>query len=150
MENEEEIKALRNEYARNWRKRNPEKVKATNERFYKRLKIKKEQEKAKNVQKGEKAKMSKFTLNIDTDLDELIKKCNELNQQLEELGDKSKQLYFLTIKDVADMMNCSKKTVQDLFNLPDFPSIDFTKSKIVLIDALKEWCMTKRSKKDYE
>ena len=94
--------------------------------------------------------MSKFTLNIDTDLDELIKKSNELNQQLEELGDKSKQLYFLTIKDVADMMNCSKKTVQDLFNLPDFPSIDFTKSKIVLIDALKEWCMTKRSKKDYE
>lgn len=94
--------------------------------------------------------MSKLTLNIDTDLDELIKKCNELNQQLEELGDKSKQLHFLTIKDVADMMNCSKKTVQDLFNLPDFPSIDFTKSKIVLIDALKEWCMTKRSKKDYE
>ena len=43
MDNEEEIKALKNEYARNWRKRNPEKVKATNERFYKRLKIKKEQ-----------------------------------------------------------------------------------------------------------
>ena len=44
MENEEEIRALRNEYARNWRKRNPEKVKATTARFYKRLKIKKEQE----------------------------------------------------------------------------------------------------------
>lgn len=44
MENEEEIRTLKNEYARNWRKRNPEKVKATNERFYKRLKIKKEQE----------------------------------------------------------------------------------------------------------
>lgn len=48
MENEEEIKALRNEYARNWRKRNPDKVKATNERFYKRLKIKKEQENSNN------------------------------------------------------------------------------------------------------
>lgn len=43
MENEEEIRALKNAYAREWRKRNPEKVKATNERFYKRLKIKKEQ-----------------------------------------------------------------------------------------------------------
>lgn len=44
MENEAEIRALKNEYARNWRKRNPDKVKATNARFYKRLKIKKEQE----------------------------------------------------------------------------------------------------------
>ncbi len=45
MENEEEIRALKNAYAKEWRKRNPEKVKATNERFYKRLKAKKEQEK---------------------------------------------------------------------------------------------------------
>ena len=44
MENEEEIRTLRNAYAKDWRKRNPDKVKATNERFYKRLKIKKEQE----------------------------------------------------------------------------------------------------------
>ena len=94
--------------------------------------------------------MSKVTLNIDTDIDEQIEKCEELLKKYEELGDKSKQLHFLTIKDVADMMNCSKKTVQDLFKLPDFPSIDFTKSKIVLIDAIREWCMTKRSKKDYE
>ncbi len=38
----EEIRLLRNEYARNWRKQNPDKVKATNERFYKRLKEKKQ------------------------------------------------------------------------------------------------------------
>lgn len=44
MENEEEMRILRNAYAKEWRKRNPDKVKATNERFYKRLKIKKEQE----------------------------------------------------------------------------------------------------------
>ena len=30
MENEEEIRILRNAYAKEWRKRNPEKVKATN------------------------------------------------------------------------------------------------------------------------
>ena len=40
MEQEEEIRVLRNAYAKEWRKNNPEKVKATNERFYKRLKIK--------------------------------------------------------------------------------------------------------------
>lgn len=44
MENEEEIRALKNAYAKEWRKRNPEKVKATTARFYKRVKIKKEQE----------------------------------------------------------------------------------------------------------
>ena len=49
MVDEEEIRALKNEYARNWRKRNPEKVKAINARFYKRLKIKKEQENSKNM-----------------------------------------------------------------------------------------------------
>lgn len=48
MENEEEIRALRNAYAKEWRKRNPDKVKATNERFYKRLKIKKEQKNSNN------------------------------------------------------------------------------------------------------
>lgn len=42
--NEEEIRILRNAYAKEWRKKNPEKVKATNARFYKKLKIRKEQE----------------------------------------------------------------------------------------------------------
>ena len=48
MENEEEIRVLKNAYAKEWRKRNTEKVKATNARFYKKLKIKKEQENIKN------------------------------------------------------------------------------------------------------
>ncbi len=43
MENEEEIRILRNAYAKEWRKNNPDKVKATNARFYKKLKTKKEQ-----------------------------------------------------------------------------------------------------------
>lgn len=48
MENEEEIRILRNAYAKNWRKKNPEKVKAINARFYRRLKIKKEQDNRKD------------------------------------------------------------------------------------------------------
>lgn len=36
----EELRLLRNEYARNWRKKHPEKVKATNEKFYRKLKEK--------------------------------------------------------------------------------------------------------------
>lgn len=53
--------------------------------------------------------MSKVTLNIDTDLDELIKKCNELNKQLEEIGDKSKRLHFVTIKELAEMLRLFTK-----------------------------------------
>ncbi len=53
--------------------------------------------------------MSKVTLNIDTDLDEVIKKCNELNKQLEELGDKGKRLHFITIKELAEMLRLFNK-----------------------------------------
>lgn len=49
MVDEEEIRTLRNAYAKEWRRKNPDKVKATNERFYKRLKIKKGEENTKNM-----------------------------------------------------------------------------------------------------
>lgn len=94
--------------------------------------------------------MSKVTLNIDTDLDELIKKCDELNKQLEELEDKGKRLHFINVRELAEMLHCSLSTARAIFRLPDFPEIDFCKEKVVLLDALKEWCMTKRSKKDYK
>ncbi len=45
---EEEIRQLRNAYAREWRKKNKDRVKAINERFYKRLKLKNEQENRKD------------------------------------------------------------------------------------------------------
>ena len=47
--------------------------------------------------------MSKVTLNIDTDIDEQIEKCKELLKKYEELGDKGKQLHFVTIKELAEM-----------------------------------------------
>lgn len=91
-----------------------------------------------------------MNLNIDLNSKEVQTTLNEILAKCEEVEKHAKKLQFLTIKDVADMIHCSIKTSQDIFNLPDFPSIDFTKSKIVLIDAFKKWCMTKRSKKDYE
>lgn len=94
--------------------------------------------------------MSKTTINIDTDIDETLKKVEELIVKCEELGDKGKQLYFITVKELAEMRGCSLKTALDLFNLPDFPSEDFGKEKVVYIEALKEFYMKKRSKKDYE
>lgn len=48
---ENEIKELRNAYAKEWRKNNPEKVKATNAKFYAKKKFEKEQEKLKQKMK---------------------------------------------------------------------------------------------------
>lgn len=42
---DDEYRQLRNEYVREWRKKHPEKVKAANERFYKKLKEKKRKNK---------------------------------------------------------------------------------------------------------
>ena len=91
-----------------------------------------------------------MTVNIDTNNEEQIKILNEILAKYEQVEEHTKKLQFISIKELSEMMHCSIKTSQDIFNLPDFPSIDFTKSKIVLIDALKEWCMTKRSKEDYK
>ena len=43
---EKEIKDARNAYAKEWRKNNPDKVKATNARFYAKMKFEKEQKEA--------------------------------------------------------------------------------------------------------
>ena len=53
--------------------------------------------------------MSKLTLNIDTDLDEQIEKCEELLKKYEELGNKSKQLHFITIKELAEALRLFTK-----------------------------------------
>ena len=94
--------------------------------------------------------MSKITLNIDTDIDEQIKKCDELLSKYEQLEEHTKRLHFVTVKELAEMKHYSIKTAQDLFNLHDFPAEDFGKEKVVLLEALKQWYMTKRSKKDYQ
>ena len=94
--------------------------------------------------------MSKLILNIDTDFDEQLEKCEKLIKKCEELGYRGKQLHFVNIAEFCEMRKCSIKTGQDIFNLPDFPSEDFGKEKVVYIEALKEFYMTKRSKKDYE
>lgn len=48
--------------------------------------------------------MSKTTINIDTNFDEQLKKVEELIVKCEELGDKGKQLHFITIKELAEAL----------------------------------------------
>ena len=53
--------------------------------------------------------MSKTIINIDTDIDETLKKVEELIVKCEELGDKSKQLHFVTIKELAEALRLFTK-----------------------------------------
>lgn len=91
-----------------------------------------------------------MVLNIDTNFKEQMKQLEELFTKYEQLEEQTKQMHFVTIKEFAEMRGCSRKIAQDIFNLPDFPSEDFGKEKVVSIEALRNWYMTKRSKKDYE
>lgn len=58
---------------------------------------------------------------------------------------------FYTISEVAELTRWSEKTVQKLFNAPDFPSADFGRGKVVEAHALIEYFKTKheRSKDKY-
>jgi hypothetical protein len=89
-------------------------------------------------------------LNLDTNIEEESKKICEYLAKYEQLEEQIKTIHFVTIKEFAKMRGCSIKIAQDIFNLPDFPSEDFGKEKVVSIEALKKFYMSKRSKKDYE
>ncbi len=91
-----------------------------------------------------------MTLNIDTNNDEHIKKLNELLAKYEQLEDKTKKMHFVTIKEFTEMRGCSIKIAQDIFNLPDFPSEDFGKEKVVSLEALRNFYMKKHKKSDYK
>ena len=64
--------------------------------------------------------MSKTTINIDTDIDETLKKVEELIANCEELGDKGKQLHFLTVKDVANILRLFNKDKSRYFQVAEF------------------------------
>lgn len=91
-----------------------------------------------------------MTINIDANIEENLKKCEELLAKYEQLEEHTKKLHFVTIKEFAEMRNCSIKTAQDIFNLPDFPAESIAKEKVVSIEALRNWYLKKHKKSDYK
>lgn len=89
-----------------------------------------------------------MTLNVETDIDLNIKKVDELLEKLKQLEDKSKMITFITIKDFSKLRNISLKSAQDMFNIPDFPSENYGKQKVVELTALINWYQQKRDKND--
>lgn len=57
---------------------------------------------------------------------------------------------FLSVEDVAEKTGWSVKAVQKLFNMPDFPSTDFGKRKIVLASSLAAYFSVRRERSDYD
>jgi len=62
----------------------------------------------------------------------------------EEVENRFKYKVFLTIKEVVALTGWSIRTVQDLFNIPDFPSCDYGKEKIVEKNAFLKFFDTPR------
>ena len=58
----------------------------------------------------------------------------------------SSEVKFYTIPDLIEMLGWSEATVQKLFNAPDFPSVDYGKTKVVENHALIEYFSKKRLK----
>ena len=58
----------------------------------------------------------------------------------------SSEVQFYTIERLIEMLGWSEATVQKLFNAPDFPSVDYGKTKVVENHALIEYFSKKRLK----
>lgn len=71
--------------------------------------------------------MSKVTVNIDTNIDETLKKVEELIVKCEELEDKGKQLRFITIKELAEAMRLFHNCCTANFFIARFSVVGFCK-----------------------
>lgn len=58
----------------------------------------------------------------------------------------SSEVIMYSIKDVMKMTGWSKKTVEKLFNSPEFPSVDYGKAKMVECHALINYFSIRREK----
>ena len=91
-----------------------------------------------------------MTLEINTTTEAELQKLNEYLIKCEEVEEKTKKIHFVTIKEFAKMRGCSLAVAQRIFNLPDFPSEDFGKEKVVSLEALRNFYLKKHKKSDYE
>lgn len=86
---------------------------------------------------------------VETELGPQLDDLKEFLITVQELEKTTKGLHFLTVDEIVEkkILPWSRKTVQDLFNRPDFPSCDYGKEKVVEVYAFKEYFNTPRRKK---
>lgn len=58
----------------------------------------------------------------------------------------SSEVRFYTIPELVEMLGWGENTVQNMFNDPNFPSVDFGKHKVIEAHALINYFSVRRSK----
>lgn len=87
-----------------------------------------------------------MNITLDTNLDVELEKVKELVRGLEEIKEKSKLIQFVSVKDFMEMSGWSEKTVQKLYNRPDFPSTNLGKEKQAELNAVIKYFSVPRRK----
>ena len=86
-------------------------------------------------------------VSVDTDIGEELDKAKELLATLDKVKEKAQLIQFVSIKEFMDLTGWSEKTVQELYNKPDFPCTDFGKEKKAEVHAVIEYFKVPRRKK---
>ncbi len=87
-------------------------------------------------------------VSLDTDIGVELAKVKDLITALGELKEKANLIQFISIKEFTELTGWSEKTVQELYNRPDFPCTDFGKEKKAEVHAVVEYFKVPRRKKD--
>ena len=83
---------------------------------------------------------------VDTNIAEEIEKVKDLIKYLDIVQEKTKLIQFISIKEFSQLSGWSEKTVQELYNKPDFPSTDLGKEKKAEVHAIIDYFKVPRRK----
>lgn len=83
---------------------------------------------------------------VSISIDDELERINNLITTLDKLNSKVTSLQFVSIKQFCEASGWSEKTVQDLYNRPDFPSTNFGKEKIAELHAIVDYFKVPRRK----
>ena len=83
---------------------------------------------------------------LDTDIDLEIEKIKELVRHLELVKEKTNMINFISIKEFSEITGWGEKTVQELYNRPDFPSTNFGREKKAEVHAIIQYFSVPRRK----
>ena len=86
------------------------------------------------------------SLAVNTDLDQELEKVKQLVSSLNEVHEKANLIQFVGIKDFVKLTGWSEKTVQELYNKPDFPVCDYGKEKKAEVHAILNYFSVPRRK----
>ncbi len=89
-----------------------------------------------------------FNPSAKEELDFAVEKLENLLDVLKKINEQDKILKFVDIEQVMKATGFSKKTVQDLFKDPEFPTCNYGKKQIAEVNAVIKYFSSPRRKED--